>query len=550
MKSSEIWNELGNTYFKAGVLDKAIDAYSKAIEQKSQLGWSYSNLAAIYVQQGRFLDAIPLYQKSLELFASYKDQAGIWGRLGNVYHQLNEYGKAIQAFQKADELIHLPASPKISPILSPDKTNPEPEADHPLSQSVEPMTQVGQDDSAQLTFPGEGEETFGADMQPAFPASEFLKEDLSKVDDGIEQNATTWNELGLILFKVGNYEDAIDAYEKAIELDPAIGYFHSNLGQVYVAQGRLSEALDNYEKSILLLSNTRDQAVCWTRLGDIYRQLSQFDEATAAYQLADALNQTTVIPTNEFRQVNLTQIMTNPGRARNWGDMDDLVISIQVHGIIQPLIVCPVSNESGKYLLIAGRRRLEAARLAGLKEVPVIVRQANDQEILELSINENIHTAAINPFELAKGYRQMANKFDLTVEEIAARVGRSCHSVANAMKASELPDDPRKLVLDKGRVGTQPLAETQLLHINPRVEPVLAQIEPAKIEINSLKTGEYAQPDPSPALWYIETENESVGTQTEEDSYPENTSLLTRARHVLKGNPRAKRLLVVPSYRA
>ena len=115
-------------------------------------------------------------------------------------------------------------------------------------------------------------------------------------------------------------------------------------------------------------------------------------------------------------------------------EIGDLAQSIRIFGIIQPLLVCPGRNESGKFTLISGRRRLEAARMAGLKEVPVIVRKATNQEILELSISENIHHLAVTPFDLAHSYMRMANEFELSIEEISTRISRSCHSVANTMK--------------------------------------------------------------------------------------------------------------------
>lgn len=558
MKSVEIWDELGNTCFKTGVLDKAVDAYGKAIEQKSQSGWSYSNLAAIYVQQGRFSDAIPLYQKSLELFTSHKVQAVLWGRLGNVYHHLNEHGKAIQAYQKADKIVPSRTSAKIGLTLPQDKVFIQPQVDLPAGKGVQPDYQDWQDDPVLVDPLSDNEESLDTAMETIPSEPDIFTDDLSKVANGIEENANVWNELGLVFFKVGAYDDAIDAYQKAIELEPAFGWLYSNLGQVYATQGKLAEAVNFYEKSIQHLPTNKEKAVSWTRLAGIYRQLGQYDEAMAAYQLADALNQTVAAPINEYRQVNLSLIIMNPGQTRAMDDIDDLVVSIRVHGIIQPLIVCPGKNEPGKYLLIAGRRRLEAARRAGLMDVPVIVRRVNDQEILELSINENIHSAGIDPFELANGYRQMVNDFDLSIEEISARVGRSCHSVANTMKVLELPDDQGQ-ALDRKPLGHdqasvfQSLAATPPvapgLQNNPTNEPGTDQMEDAEFNVDAVKTSGNPKADASPELWYRETENESAATLLDDDYYPEATSLLARAHHVLMCNPHIKRL-VTPSYQA
>jgi tetratricopeptide (TPR) repeat protein len=103
-KNAHVWNELGNVYFNTGAHDDAVTAYSKAIELDRWFAWPYSNLALTYVQKGRFVEAILLYQRSIELFASEKDKAISWNRLGNVYRRINDYENAIAAYQRADEL--------------------------------------------------------------------------------------------------------------------------------------------------------------------------------------------------------------------------------------------------------------------------------------------------------------------------------------------------------------------------------------------------------------------------------------------------------------
>ena len=103
-KNAHVWNELGNVYFNTGAFDDAVIAYSKAIELDRWFAWPYSNLALTYVQKGRFVEAILLYQRSIELFASDKDKAISWNRLGNVYRRINDYENAIASYQRADEL--------------------------------------------------------------------------------------------------------------------------------------------------------------------------------------------------------------------------------------------------------------------------------------------------------------------------------------------------------------------------------------------------------------------------------------------------------------
>ena len=103
-KNAHVWNELGNVYFNTGAFDDAVLAYSRAIDLDRWFAWPYSNLALAYVQKNRFAEAILLYQRSIELFASDKDKAITWNRLGNVYRRMNDYDNAIVAYQRADDL--------------------------------------------------------------------------------------------------------------------------------------------------------------------------------------------------------------------------------------------------------------------------------------------------------------------------------------------------------------------------------------------------------------------------------------------------------------
>lgn len=116
----------------------------------------------------------------------------------------------------------------------------------------------------------------------------------------------------------------------------------------------------------------------------------------------------------------------------------ELADSIKAQGIIQPLIV----RERGDgFQLIAGERRLRAARLAGLTTVPVVVRQADDRTVLEMMLVENLQRENLNPMEEALGYAELMNQFQLTQEEAAAKVGRSRAAVANAVRLLKLPPD-------------------------------------------------------------------------------------------------------------
>jgi ParB family chromosome partitioning protein len=117
--------------------------------------------------------------------------------------------------------------------------------------------------------------------------------------------------------------------------------------------------------------------------------------------------------------------------------LEELAESIREHGILQPLVVRTDPGGEG-YILIAGERRLHAAKMAGLAQVPVTIRAATDQASLELSLIENLQRTDLNPLESASGYRRLAQDFDLTHEEIAARVGKSRAAVSNTLRLLNL----------------------------------------------------------------------------------------------------------------
>ena len=146
------------------------------------------------------------------------------------------------------------------------------------------------------------------------------------------------------------------------------------------------------------------------------------------------------------REVPLDMIVASPLQPRMQfveSPLDDLMESIRQHGIIQPLIVRLVN---GKLELIAGERRWRASRKLGLATVPVIEREASDRDVLEMALIENLQREDLNPMEEAAGYVRLAEEFTLKQDEIAARVGKSRASVANAMRLLGLHSDVQMFV--------------------------------------------------------------------------------------------------------
>jgi ParB family chromosome partitioning protein len=144
--------------------------------------------------------------------------------------------------------------------------------------------------------------------------------------------------------------------------------------------------------------------------------------------------ETTVTSAGGVMQIPVEQIQPNPHQPRihfNETDLSELSDSIREHGVLQPLVVMSVD---GGYQLIAGERRLQASKLAGLKTVPAILRQATKQELLELALIENIQRADLNALEEAEAYRQLTEDFGLSHEAVARRVGKSRVAVTNTLR--------------------------------------------------------------------------------------------------------------------
>jgi ParB family chromosome partitioning protein len=149
------------------------------------------------------------------------------------------------------------------------------------------------------------------------------------------------------------------------------------------------------------------------------------------------------------QQVAVESIKRNPRQPRltfKEDELNELAASIKEHGVIQPLIVMP--NNDGTFILIAGERRLQASQRAGLRTVPVITRQANNQELLELALIENVQRADLNPMEEAEAYRHLADDFGMSHEMIAKRVGKSRVAVTNTIRLMNLADVVKQALVD------------------------------------------------------------------------------------------------------
>ena len=163
----------------------------------------------------------------------------------------------------------------------------------------------------------------------------------------------------------------------------------------------------------------------------------------AAAQLDDA-------QPREVNEVDINAIAPNPDQPRTnfkREELEELSASIQKDGLLQPILVRPL--EGGMYQIIAGERRWQASKLAGLQQVPIRVKEASDDKALELALIENIQRSDLNPIEEAYGYRRMMERLNMTQAEVAQAMSKGRSTVANALRLLELPEEAQQLLFEE-----------------------------------------------------------------------------------------------------
>jgi ParB family chromosome partitioning protein len=154
-------------------------------------------------------------------------------------------------------------------------------------------------------------------------------------------------------------------------------------------------------------------------------------------------------PTSNLNEIPITEIETNPFQPRTHFDqeaLNELADSIKVHGIIQPITVRKLADH--QYQLISGERRFQASKLAGLTKLPAYVRTANDQQMLEMALIENIQRENLNPIEVSLSYQRLISECNLKQEELGERVGKNRTTVTNYLRLLKLPPDIQIAVRD------------------------------------------------------------------------------------------------------
>ncbi|HHY83293.1 MAG TPA: ParB/RepB/Spo0J family partition protein [Clostridiales bacterium] len=226
----------------------------------------------------------------------------------------------------------------------------------------------------------------------------------------------------------------------------------------------------------------------------------------------------------QVQEIRITDIDPNPEQPRRQFDEEkikELADSIKVHGVVQPIIVKPYGS---RYMIVAGERRWRAARAAGKTEIPAIIMDLDERQILEISLIENLQREDLNPIEEAKGIQVLIDKLNLTQEEAAERLGKSRPAVANALRLLNLSDEIQKLIYEnKLSVGH---ARALLAVKDERLRKEIAEKvinknlsvrETEKLiqNINKEKTKNKEKPKPSYILEIEAGLEESLGTRVQ-----------------------------------
>ena len=222
--------------------------------------------------------------------------------------------------------------------------------------------------------------------------------------------------------------------------------------------------------------------------------------------------------------ISVNNIQPNPRQPRSvFGkeELAGLAASIKEHGVLQPLIVMQ-GQRANQYILIAGERRLQAARLANLDKVPVILREASDQESLELALIENVQRADLNALEAAKAYQQLKDEFNLSDEKIAKRVGKSRVAITNTRTLLELSKSV-KAALAKGDISEghgralkSLSSQSQSAALNTVIKQILnvRQTEQLVRKLKGVKPASKPKATPTPEILELQGRlRDSLGTK-------------------------------------
>lgn len=536
-RNAEIWNAIGNVYFAAESYEEALRAYHKAIQLDRTAKISYSNMAIASSRTGHHQDAELYFKKSIEMLSAGKQESFALAGSPEPLEPINELvphlevtpepaEQALPALQA--ELQQAQQSPATARLPEP---SPEPEA------ALAPARQVsGEEEIIQPQLPKEENQ-----MPVITTQSAPVVEHASRVMD-----ARAWHEVGNLHFNAGNYAEAVTAYEHAIASDPNFELAYNNLAYCYSLLGQREKAIPLYQKMIEFMQSKTEAPAAPAPAARGTGPLTGLsgEELKNATMMVFPDEAPSVV-----QKVFVEDIQPNPYMPRKVSDVASLVDSVRRLGIIRPLVIMPAES-NGQYYLIAGARRLEAARQAGLETVPVIIRTSAELQRMEQDLVEAARRD-LNPLVLANLYERLNAELSLSYEDIASLVGRSVAAITETLRLLKLSDKVKAAMFD-GRI-TYEHARNLLWLSTPQAQNIALQhilerdMTAAQAELfvrNSLGgqaiTADEAEPVPGATRTGSEFVEEFIAPRHAEETHDvdahRGAALKARTRALLAGN--------------
>jgi len=392
----------------------------------------WDEMAAKNLKSNHYQEAIQAYKHALESTTDGADQASVWANIGNIYLILQNVPAAVDAFLAAARLD--PSSYDFDCIIERITTNGY--LDEPAMVMAKDMYAL---ESVKTSLEAETEIEVGVDQS----AAEAL---VAETDNAPAGEIVMVEPLALIELSeiVAETDSTEPASSEASDLVMTEATVEEVPAEVEVVETPVSSEAPEMDadpaipEPVAEETNPEFEAAEPIAATETSPSEAEVAEVEAAFEPE---------PVSVYTLIPVAELVENPLRLRASMQSEDLVESVRQHGILQPLVVTRLTD--GKYMVVTGNRRLEAARLVGLENVPAIVRSANERELLELALIENIQRINLNSLELAEAYQLLAENFGMSLESIAATVGKSSAVVTATISLLKLTEEGKQALLEK-----------------------------------------------------------------------------------------------------
>lgn len=326
------WFNVGNVYTRTMRYNQAIRAYRQSIELDETHAWAYHNLGLVFQHLGEFDEAVTLFKQAIEHHRDEQHEAVSWNSLGDVHQTQKAYKDAEKAYQRAIDLYPTYSRPwnSLGDVYQAQERQ----------EGVVEAYQRAIEYEPSFAWPyhslGQIYKERGAYMQAATYYRQAIERHLRDID-----KAVSWSGLGDVHRIQERYDEAIDSYQTAIELNPADAWPYHNLGFVYKSRGSYERAITFYQQAIKRFERDQHKAISWNNLGNVYSTLDSHEDAISAYQQAIALNKNYALPWNSlgetYKQLNRANdaidafqeaIERDPDYVLAWNNLGDVYRSL------------------------------------------------------------------------------------------------------------------------------------------------------------------------------------------------------------------------------